>query len=73
MPLRNFRCQLAAIAYQRPKPTALSNSLSTVAAMLPGIPIALWRAGSISAPMHAAAFPPLHLGRLAWVPAARLG
>jgi hypothetical protein len=60
MLLRNVRCQHAAIAYQRPKRPALRNSLSTVAAMLPGIAVSLWRTRSISTAVHPAPLPALH-------------
>jgi len=72
MLLRDFRCQLAAIAYQRPKRTALRNSLSTVAAMLPGIAVSLWRTRSISTAVHSATLLPLHHWRMARPPASRL-
>jgi hypothetical protein len=58
MLLRNFRHQLPAVAYKRPKRAALRNSLSTVAAMLPGIAVPLWRTRSISTAVHSATFLP---------------
>lgn len=73
MLLRNFRYQLAAIAYQRPKRTALRKSLSTVAAMLPGVAVSFRRTRSISAAVHPATLLPLHHWRLARRPAPCLG